>query len=115
MPMLRGAVFIGVFLGLTKAIQHFDLLLVDEAWLVSGITAVLVSYCVPPRPAEAYFGRPAVGLTLIGGIYLFALKLPRVLVSAENFPIASWLCLFLFAGIFWLILRWRLPRKESKV
>ena len=111
--MLRGAVFTIAFLGLTKVIQNFELLSGDEAWLVSGITAVLVCYYVPPRPAEGYFGRLSVGLTLIVGIYLFAFKLPRLFVSAENVPLASWLCLFLFTGIFWLILRWRVPRKES--
>jgi hypothetical protein len=109
--MLRGAVFVGIIWGLSEGIQYIGLLSPDEAWLVSAVVAVLVSYWIPSRPAEGYFARPTIGLTLVIGIYFLGFKLPRLFVNSVNYPLASVICVVVYAACSWLILRWRTSRQ----
>ena len=105
--MIRGAVFIIILLGLSKFIRHMDLLPADEAWLLSGVVAVLASYWFSPRPPKSYFVWLRISLTFMLGIYICAFKLPWLFVDFVSYRVASLICLSVYVGVFWLISRWR--------
>jgi len=111
--MKRGVVFGLIIFGILQLAKSLAAP-VDEAWLVAGFLAILVSYWVPPIPGEKYVAWAGTNLLMVIGIYFCGFKLPRLFVSQVSYPLASLLCILLFMFCWWLIVA-RRTRQASNI
>lgn len=84
----------------------------DEIFLVAMLSGLMIAYWVPPYPGRSWLTWVMTHIPLLMGVYLFALKIPRLLTSWINYRLASLILLLVF-GAGWLLFYWREKRSEE--
>lgn len=110
---IRGVLFSLIVMGGVFALKGAAL---DEgnAFLLSGLIAILMIYWIPPVPKESYFRWVGTTSVLLCGLYLFVFKMPLLFSAILSDRAALALCVSVYCICVWLLFRLRRKTSDPK-
>ena len=78
---------------------------VGDAFLLSGLVAILVTFWVPPIPKERYVRWIVSNSVILIGAFLFLFRVPLAFSSVLGHRAAQVLCILVYGICCWLLIR----------
>ena len=76
-----------------------------NAFLMSGLVAILVVYWTPPLKKETYLHWILTHCVILVGLYVFLFKLPLLVVGLLSYRAAQILCVTVYSITCWFLIR----------